>query len=134
MLTQYLLLNTRHQFTTVINSIYSKYLPLMTVEGRIHEGEGAHDLEVHGEALKVGAQPVGEPGAEEAPPAAGRTQGSHEEPEGLEGPEVGAHGLVVAFLMTVSRCCTNTSHNKIHHTENQPNYILVYQMYTDFFI
>lgn len=66
------------------------------VEGRIHVG--VRDLEVHGEALKVGAPPVGEPGGEEAPPAAGRTQGSHEVLEGLEGPEVGGHGLVVAFL------------------------------------
>lgn len=66
------------------------------VEGRIREG--AHALEVHGEALKVGARPVGEAGGEEAPPAAGRTQGSHEVLGDLEGPEVGAHGLVVAFL------------------------------------
>lgn len=66
------------------------------VEGRIHEG--VRDLEVHGEALKVGAQPVGEAGGEEALPAAGRKQGSHEVLEDLEGPEVGGHGLVVAFL------------------------------------
>lgn len=66
------------------------------VEGR--NREGAHDLEVHGEALKVGAQTVGEAGGEEVPPAAGRTQGSHVGLGGLEGPEVGAHDLVVAFL------------------------------------
>lgn len=74
----------------------NEYLPLKMVEGRIREG--VRDLEVHGEALKVGARPVGEAGGEEAPPAAGRTQGSHEVLEGLEGPEVGGHGLVVAFL------------------------------------